>query len=266
MTPKNEGRDLKMTENVGRFLILWVLVIVALSGNYAAAKPGDDFSDVHKQEFGAIERRLSYNPDDLKAGNRLREICRSEKSVPVCIKILNDLTQKYPKNKTLRYHAALAYVDQVPGHTLFKQGWYSTRSMDHMSEILKDDPTDWSALYIRGLNGIFWPNSFRRLPGAIKDLEKCIELSTHLPDGLKKPYHTFAYIALGDAHVKNGSIDQGLQVYKQGLEIHDSKRLEKRVSFKTNDELIAYVLDVNDRNKPVDTDITFLLDGGLSKL
>jgi len=219
----------------------------------------------YKKEYGSIERRLEYNPDDLEAGNRLREICREQKIVLKCIDTFNELTDKHPNNKSLRYHAALAYVDEVPGHTLFKQGWYSTRSMNHMSEVLKNEPSDWGAFYIRGLNGIFWPNSFRRLPGAIRDLSKCIELSEQLPVGLKKPYHVFAYIALGDAHVKNGDIESALPVYKSGLEIQPSERLKKRLSLK-NEELTAFVLDANDRNKPVDTDITFLLDGGLNKL
>ena len=238
---------------------LVVLIILVFSTNTIA----DDKTYI--EEFESIEKRLEYNPDDIVAGNRLREICREQKIISECIDTLNELASIHPNNKNIRYHAALAYVDEVPGHSLFKQGWYSTRSMDHMSAVLENDPGDWSAFYIRGLNGIFWPLSFKRLPGAIRDLKKCIEISDSLPDGLKKSYHVFAYIALGDAYVKNGELDLALQIYKQGNEIQKSEKLEKRLSF-DNQKLTQYVKEIRDRNKPVDTDISFLIDGGSNKL
>ena len=219
----------------------------------------------YTEEFDSIERRLNYNPDDIVAGNRLREICREQNIISTCIDSLNNLVDKHPKNKNARYQAALAYVDEVPGHSLFKQGWYSTRSMDHMSALLENDPVDWSAFYIRGLNGIFWPLSFRRLPGAIKDLKKCIEISSALPEGLQKSYHVYAYIALGDAYVKNGEIEEAIKIYRRGNEIENSKKLEKRLSLNT-EELAEFVNNIRDRDKPVDTDISFLLDGGSSRL
>ena len=236
-----------------------LVFVIALFGTANA-----DSTD-YIEEFESIERRLEYNPDDIVAGNRLREICREQKIISECIDTLNELATIHPNNKNIRYHAALAYVDEVPGHTLFKQGWYSTRSMDHMSKVLENDPSDWNAFYIRGLNGIFWPLSFKRLPGAIRDLKKCIEISDSLPDGLKKSYHVFAYIALGDAYVKNGDLELALQIYAQGNEIQKSKKLEKRLSL-DNNKLSQYVKEIRDRNKPVDTDISFLIDGGSNKL
>lgn len=216
-------------------------------------------------DFVVLTRRLSYNPDDLRAGDKLRSLCRKRNTVDRCIDVLNALTERHPKNKFLRYHAALAYVDQVPGHSLFKQGWLSTRSMNHVTSVIEQDATDWPAYYIRGLNGIYWPKSFRKLSGAIDDLETCIALSNAAPEGLRRPYHGLAYIALGDAYVKNGMVEDALRVYQIGAAIFDSEKLRYRLSL-THEELAVYVNDLRHTDRRVDTDISFLLDGGDNRI
>ncbi len=242
----------------------WYLVFVFLTGAFFTyAEETDNYK--HGDDFSRLVRRLSYNPDDLAAGDELREHCRANEIVPKCIESLNELTKKHPKNKSLRYQAALAYVDEVPGHSLFRQGWLSTRSMNHMTKIIEGEPDDWTAHYIRGLNGLYWPTSFRKLPGSIKDLTYCISLSDKLPRGLLRPYHGYAYIALGDAFVKKGEIDKAIKVYKEGVEIFTSAKLEKRLQMSA-DELAQYVADLRHTDTRVDTTISFLVNGGENKL
>lgn len=219
----------------------------------------------HGDEFSRLVRRLSYNPDDLEAGDSLRRYCRKNSVNQRCIKSLNALTGKHPKNRILRYQAALAYVDEVPGHSLFKQGWLSTRSMNHMTSILEREPDDWTARYIRGLNGLYWPRSFRKLPAAIKDLEHCLKLSNRAPSGLKLPYHGYAYIALGDAHVKGGNHEMGRQVYREGLEFFASEKMKKRIAM--DDETLAqFVGELRHTDSRINTEISFLIDGGKNRL
>lgn len=250
-----------------KFLIPFVIVsFTSLSINVYSAHE-DKYIEFKEESdrFGVLVKRLNYNPDDLQVGDRLREKCRQEKNSVRCIDALNDLSKKHPKNKSLRYQAALAYVDEVPGHSLFRQGWLSSRSMAHMSKIIEIEPNDWPAFYIRGLNGLYWPTSFRKLPKSIADLSFCIELSSGLPAGLKKPYHALAYIALGDAYVKNGEVEEGRKTYRLGASKFSSSELDKRLGL--NDEkLVAFVKDFRHTDQRVDTEISFLLDGGENKI
>lgn len=219
----------------------------------------------YKAEFTSFVKRLEYNPDDLEAGNRLREICRKNDKVQDCIEALNELAKKHPTNKAIRYNAALAYIDIVPGHSLFKKGWYSSRSMDHMTDLLEYEPNDWSAYYIRGLNSIYWPKSFKRIPKAVADLKQAIAISESLPEGLRRPYHVLAYIALGDAYVKGGDLQLARETYRQGLALESSKVIKGRMAM-TDAELESFVMEHRDTENHVDTDITFLVTGGSNKL
>ncbi len=224
-----------------------------------------DLKKTDGSKFDRLVRRLSYNPDDLETGDELRNHCRSENISTECIEKLNELTEQYPKNKFLRYQAALAYVDEIPGHSLFRQGLLSSRAMGHMTEVIDWEPNDWSAYYIRGLNGLYWPTLFRKLPRAIKDFQFCISLSNKLPKGLLKPYHIFAYIALGDAYVKDGDVIKGREVYRKGLGFFKSNELRNRIKMNP-DELVKFVTELRHTDQRVDTEISFLLDGGADKL
>lgn len=240
--------------------VIAITVIISISAVAAGELMGEE-----KSEFDALVKRLNYNPDDLEAGDRLRSICRKNDANGECIDALNELTKRHPKNRSLRYQAALSYVDEVPGHSLFRQGWLSSRSMEHMSEVIHLEPNDWAAYYIRGLNGLYWPRSFRKLPKAITDLTTCIDLSKKLPDGLVKPYHGLAYIALGDAYVKNKDIEKGREIYSQGSKAFESSEMKKRLSM-NDEELSNFIKEFRHTDKAVDTEISFLLGGGAEKL
>ncbi len=196
----------------------------AESNTYAQAKVANISDEKHNDDYALLTKRLNHNPDDIAAGENLRELCRAKKQQVQCIEILNGLAKKHPRNKNIRYHTALAYVDEVPGHTLCKKGWYLTRSLSHMSEVIEFEPIDWGAYYIRGLNSIYCPKSFRRIHKAIRDLEKCTELSEKLPAGLWRPYHVLGYLALGDAYVRAGELEKARAVYRKRKVLHPSKK------------------------------------------
>lgn len=250
-----------------KIVYLFISLIICCFGfsNYAFSKASESGVENNRSIFNVLVRRLNYNPDDLGAGDKLREHCRLKSISSDCINELNSLTKKYPRNKFLRYQAALAYVDEVPGHSLFRQGWLSSRSMSHMTEVIEWEPNDWPAYYIRGLNGLYWPTLFHKLPRAITDLQFCINLSDKLPKGLLKPYHVLAFVALGDAYVKDGDVSKGQEIYKKGLSLHKSSELEKRLRM-SSEKLTEFIKEFRHTDRTVDTEISFLLDGGASKL
>ncbi len=251
--------------NIETVVKLVAVLVSSLFVPLSVAKADETKEPFSQSQYEELVRRLSYNPDDILAGDTLRDYCRKSEMSDKCIDSLNGLVKSKPKNKYLRYHAALAYVDKVPGHSLFRQGWLSSRSMSHMSAVIKQDEQDWTAYYIRGVNGLHWPRSFRKLPGSKKDLEFCIELSSKLPKGLVKPYHGLAYIALGDAFVKNNELSEALSIYKKGSDMFVSSQLEARLGMKES-ELKDYIKKYRHTDQRLDTELSFLVDGGANKL
>jgi len=242
-----------------RFLVTICCVILSLSSSAS-------FDENAKKNFGEMIKRLNYNPDDIHTGDRLRKHCREHNENLKCIGALNKLVKSHKKNRILRYQAALAYVDELPGHTIFRKGWLSTRSMNHVSEIIKYDEADWPSYYIRGLNGVYWPLIFRKMSAAIVDLEKCVELTEDMPEGLRKPYNALAFIALGDAHVKNGDVEAGRDVYERGIKIfRSSAKLKSRLEMSSS-QLTEYIAEIRHADTRVDTDISLLVTGGSEKI
>jgi hypothetical protein len=209
----------------------------------------------------AVDAALSafeQSPADIKGGNELRRLCRERAQVGRCIQALDGLAARLPNVPAVRYHAALAYVDDLAGRSLLKQGILSTHSIDHMTAVLSERPDDWLALYIRGLNNLYWPTWFRRARRAVADLERCVELSEALPAGQGPAYHVLAYVALGDAQVRAGNQAAGREAWARGARrFPGSTPLRSRLAL-ADDQVAAFVNAQRDLDKPIDTDLAFL--------
>lgn len=226
-------------------------LVLVLSGLPVPAEPAG----------GSIERltaALQPSPGDIRLGNDLRRECRRTGERLRCIELFAELVERHPEVRSLRYNAALAYVDDLPGHSLLQQGSLSSRSIEHMDRLVESDPKDWLALYIRGLNNLYWPTWFRRTPRAIEDLSRCVAISELLPKGDVRRFHGLAYVALGDAQAKGGDLAAARATWLRGRERHPgSRELALRVAL-TEAELPQFVAAARDIEKPVDTDLSFL--------
>lgn len=199
-----------------------------------------------------VERR----PEELQPANELRRMCREQHRVERCVEALDALAKRRPELAAVRYQAALAYVDALPGLSLLRQGSLSTHSIDHVTAVLERSPDDWLALYIRGLNNLYWPSWFGRTRRAIADLRRCVDVSERA--GAPAPYHALGYAALGDGYVKSGDVPRGVQTWTQGLaRFPGSAELQTRVALPAADAP-AFVKTQRDLDKPIDTDISFL--------
>jgi hypothetical protein len=233
-----------------RTALLLALTAAALPGLLRAEPAG-----------GRIEPMLAAlqpKPGDVRLGNDLRRECRRAGQMARCIELFDGLVERHPEVRSLRYNAALAYVDDLPGHSLLKQGSLSTRSIEHMDLLVESDPKDWLALYIRGLNNLYWPAWFRRTPQSIEDLSRCVEISERLPKGEVRPFHRLAYLALGDAQTMVGDVAAARATWRRGLGAHPGARdLTQRLAV-PEAELPQFVAAARDIEKPVDTDLAFL--------
>jgi tetratricopeptide (TPR) repeat protein len=179
-----------------------------------------------------------------------------------CIDLFDRLAAGHPTVDAVRFNAALAYVDNLPNHSLYMQARISTHSMDHVSAILARDPGNWLALYIRGLNNLYWPLWYRRTDRAIADLGRCVQIGEELPAARRKPYMALAYVALGDTYARLERIDQALAVWRQGAKLYPSKQLQERIG--AEPRLLHEMIErIRDRDVPIDTDLRiFAADSG----
>jgi tetratricopeptide (TPR) repeat protein len=204
--------------------------------------------------FGELSQKVQTAPEDAMAGNTLRRVCREEKSVEQCIALFDKLAEGHPTVKAVRINAALAYVDELPNHSLYMQAKLSTHSMEHVSAILAADPDNWLALYIRGLNNLYWPLWYRRTDRAIADLTQCIHLSEGLSATRQRPYMALAYVALGDTYARLNRIDEALAVWKQGAKLYESSQLRDRIG--TDPRMLHEMIEkIRSRDVPIDTDL-----------
>jgi tetratricopeptide (TPR) repeat protein len=204
--------------------------------------------------FDELSRRVQAAPADAMAGNILRKVCREEKAVERCIALFDKLAEGHPDVEAVRINAALAYVDELPNHSLYTQAKLSTHSMEHVSAILATDPDNWLALYIRGLNNLYWPIWYRRTDRAIADLAHCIRVSEGLSAARQRPYMALAYVALGDTYARLERIDEALAVWKKGARIYESVQLRDRIGAQPR-MLHETIEKIRSRDVPIDTDL-----------
>jgi hypothetical protein len=201
---------------------------------------------------------LEQRPDDLALANRVRAQCRAAHEGERCIELLNGLVARHPGVLEARYNAALAYVDELPGHTILKQGRLSSRSMDHASAVLEARPDDWLALYIRGMNHLYWPLIFRHLGPAIADLQRCTKVIEQLPAAERKRYHALPYLALGDALARKGEAAPAKAAWQRAAAL-DPASPQAAARLRLGDgEQSDFVAAARDIDKPIDTDLAFL--------
>lgn len=230
------------------------LVIAAAALAALPARAGAGAAD----SIESLVQALDAAPGDLRLGNRLRQACRAAHETPRCIELFNELVAGHPGVLDLRYNAALAYVDELPGHSILQQGRLSSRSIDHATAVLEARPGDWLALYVRGMNHLYWPLIFRHIDAAIADLERCARIVESAPAGDRKPFHALGYLALGDAWAKKGEPARAREAWQRAAGIDPSSPSPAARLRLAEAEQREFVARVRDLDKPIDTDLDFL--------
>ncbi|HEY6911934.1 MAG TPA: tetratricopeptide repeat protein [Myxococcales bacterium] len=206
----------------------------------------------------ALVEQMQARPADLELGNRTRALCRTLRQTARCVDLINQVAASHPAVPEARYQAALAYVDELPGHSILKQGRLSSRSMDHASAVLAARPDDWLALYIRGMNHLYWPLIFRHLDSAIADLRRCATVVEALPAPERKSYHALVYLALGDALARKGEPAQARAAWQRAAELDPGSAAAAARLRLRDEEQADFVAANRDLDKPIDTDLAFL--------
>lgn len=218
----------------------------------------------HKDEALAyFEQAIALDPDDLRYGNRYRRICVNSATQQRAIDFLEAQVKQHPNSVTLHLNLALAYVDKMPtaGLGIVGQGLLSNRSIGELNRVLELTPDSWVAMYGRALNHLHWPSALRHAPRAIEGFKSCLRLQESISPEALEPHHLLPYLGLGDAFVKNDEIDEARKIWQAAAALFPGdSRLVHRQRL-TNETLRAFVRDERGLEKPIDTDLTFLLPG-----
>ncbi|WP_128895412.1 tetratricopeptide repeat protein [Longirhabdus pacifica] len=181
---------------------------------------------------------VQHNPSHIGYSTALRMQMNAAGEGEQLLEHLQQLDTSLP---AVKLQIALVYVDylQDPSLGTASLGQISFQSIETLNETLEQNPYDWMAHYARGINNLYWPVGLQRIDQSIQDLEFCVAIARayeHKPTVL----WPMAYTTLGDALVKKGEIEQGIQVWEEGLESYPQyEELQQRV--KQQDQALELV-------------------------
>jgi tetratricopeptide (TPR) repeat protein len=228
-----------------------ILITVLLAGALVVLCPASPAGTV-TADFERLSQAVAASPEDPLAGDRLRQLCRQKKMIERCVDFFEELSKRYPKANAVRFNAALAYVDNLPHHTLFLQAAYSAHSIEHASAILQREPDNWLALYIRGLNNLYWPLWYQRTDWAMADLTRCTQMSRAMPGARRRGYMALAFLALGDVYARLNRLPEAIATWKEGMSLFPSTQLRQRLS--TAPAAVHDMVEqIRNRDIPIDT-------------
>jgi tetratricopeptide (TPR) repeat protein len=210
----------------------------------------------HADDFQALAERVTSKPEDWVAGNELRRWCRAKKKVDDCVDFFEKVVAAHPTARGVRYNAALAYIDKLPGHSLLVQAKLSTNSIGHATAVIENSPDDWLALYIRGLNNLYWPKWYRRAGRTAMDMQRLVDFAEKLPPDGRRSWMALAYIGLGDAYALLDQPKEALETWRRGAALFNSAELNLRLKFASG-QVERSIEEIRSRENPVDTDLKF---------
>lgn len=174
-------------------------------------------------------KAIEFQPDQLIYSNYLRRSMVNISRLDEFISLITDFDQR---SSALDLQLALAYVDELqnPDIGIAVLGQTSAKSIEILSEIIERDPDYWLAYYARGLNNLYWPSGLLRTDKAVQDLGYCLAVAQHFEEqGVTLPLWPLTYEAYGDALVKNGEIEAGQKIWKEGSKKYpDAESLRNR--------------------------------------
>ena len=196
---------------------------------------------------------------DAQALNALRLRLKAVGKEAVAQAFLAALVGRKPTDAAL-LNLSLAYVDQMAGKDLLRQGHLSTRSQEAVEQIIKRDAKNWAAWYIRGINNLYWPDWFRKAPLAKEYLAEAVALHERLAlvEQDENDRYALGYVALGDAYALLDQPAEARKIWEKGQRAYPYVALLRERLSLADTEQHAKVRAARDADKPVDTDLAFL--------
>jgi len=202
-------------------------------------------------DLSRLESSLSADPDNIRFGSEYRQAVIQTKEYDRSLKFFEKLVADHPKSGNAYLNYGFAYVDKIPVAGSITQVILANTALSYFTKSIELQPS-WIGYYTRGNSYLYWPKIFNRAHLGVADLEQAMKIQK--ADKLKS-YHVRAYISLGDGHWKMDDMAKAKAVWREGEKLFpNNAQLKARLS-KEGDDLKAYIDDVLDPNKRVDTDL-----------
>jgi len=247
---------------VSAFAFLW---FAAMAAGGTPASPEGSFQAALKARtagdwasaLASFEEALGLDPDNLRYGSEYRQAVIQTKDHERCLQFFERLVAGHTSAANAYLNYGFAYVDKMPVAGSITQVILANAALAQFSKAIEVSPT-WLAYYTRGNSYLFWPKIFGRTPLGIADLEKAMAMQKK---DAKKSYHVRVYISLGDGYWKMDDLEKAHATWNEGLrEFPGNSALQARLS-RSGDQLKAYIDDVFDPSKRVDTNLSEMWAG-----
>jgi tetratricopeptide (TPR) repeat protein len=203
------------------------------------------------QDLGRMESALAADPNNIRLGSEYRQAVIKANAYDRALKFFEKLVADNPKAGNAYLNYGFAYVDKIPASGSITQVILANTALSHFTKSIELEPS-WIGYYTRGNSYLYWPKIFGRAQLGVADLEQAMKLQK--AEKLKS-YHARAYVSLGDGYWKMDEVEKAKATWREGLKhFPDHAGLKARLA-KEGDELKAYIDDVLDPNKRVDTDL-----------
>lgn len=202
-------------------------------------------------DLSRLESALSADPNNIRFGSEYRQAVIQTKEYDRSLKFFEKLVTDHPKAGNAYLNYGFAYVDKIPVAGSITQVILANTALGYFTKSIELQPS-WIGYYTRGNSYLYWPKIFNRAHLGVADLEQAMKMQK--ADKLRS-YHVRAYISLGDGHWKMDDIAKAKAIWQEGQKLFPANaQLKARIS-KDGDDLKAYIDDVLDPNKRVDTDL-----------
>jgi tetratricopeptide (TPR) repeat protein len=202
-------------------------------------------------DLSKLETALSADPDSIRYGSEYRQAVIQAKEYDRSLKFFEKLVSDHPKSPNAYLNYGFAYVDKIPAAGSITQVILANTALGYFTKSLELQPS-WIGYYTRGNSYLYWPKIFNRAHLGVDDLERAMKMQK--ADKLRS-YHVRAYISLGDGYWKMDDTPKAKVIWGEGAKLFPGNAPLKARLSKDGDELKAYIDDVLDPNKRVDTDL-----------
>ncbi len=197
-----------------------------------------------------LEKAVAAEPDNLRAGTEYRQAVIEAGEYDRCLAFFEQLVAEHPKSANLLMNFAYAHVDKIPVEGSITQVILANTALTHFTATLELEET-WLGRYTRGNSYLFWPAIFGRTQLGIDDLTRAIEMAKETKS---RPYHAFAWAALGDGYWRLEDPEKAMATYREGLKRYPgSQELKQRAALEGAEALGAYLEALFDTNNRVET-------------
>lgn len=153
------------------------------------------------EEVAATPRAVAL-ADSMPALNDIRLALKADEKAEMAEDFLDALND-VQATPAAAFNLALARTDRLPGYSLLWQGRLSTSSQSAVEPYLDDPTYGWLALYVTGINNLYWPDFFQKSDNAEEYLSQAVALSERSEAAhglLPGDMYALGYLSLGDAY------------------------------------------------------------------